>query len=751
MKIPDHSHEYLIPIATKEEIREGSSQDSVVVPKILGTASLYSYETFAPLEQVVNARQESEKAMARANSAQQVAEESKRVSDQALTEVTKTGEAVTAATTTANLAKDTADTAKGLAEESKSASDAAKQMAEEAKAGVDRATGEISGTKGSLATALQSFSEVKQASENAVHVSTEAKRLADESKSIAERAEQTARDASQTATETTQVAATAVATSHEVKTIATQASLKADGAKQTADDAKDIAEAAKALSEQSKNACDEVKESVATVKIVAESAQTGVEQASQTASEAKGLAEAAKSAAESVTEKVDQALREASDAKSKTEGLETIANEAKSTSDHASQTALSAKSLSEEAKSVAEQAKEEADTTKQGLGEVKSSLDTVTATTNSANTAASEAKVLAEEAKSALTEIQEKAQRNSDSLSELQSKVGSLSTNLLENVRFHQPSRILEADSHNRKGLVINEGACFRFYHGGENGGRYLFYRTPGRGRMTFDEDLEAGKDYYIYLILKDQTNELSFEISQNPTAPNGYTEDNSQKIGGFHTLCADVGEIEDHPLSGYQAGDILPDSVWGLNHRPRSDPEGMVYDPWKNIWVDVYLQSGTDENTKSAYGVPITTNRSYSDHHVDLSSVNKRFLTSDEFASCMYGSNQATSIVNNQAPSSKTSGGHVDTNNRRMISHIGCEDGCGYVWQYLSGCYPVTKWHTGEQGSSLRVDINVMLGGGDWSGDASNGEFARNFAHSRYVEDEKIGARGCSEPLYYN
>ncbi|UNF37810.1 hypothetical protein MNL11_03530 [Bartonella krasnovii] len=44
MKIPDHSHEYLIPVATEEEIREGLSQDSVVVPKILGTASLYSYE-----------------------------------------------------------------------------------------------------------------------------------------------------------------------------------------------------------------------------------------------------------------------------------------------------------------------------------------------------------------------------------------------------------------------------------------------------------------------------------------------------------------------------------------------------------------------------------------------------------------------------------------------------------------------------------------------------------------------------------
>ncbi len=79
--------------------------------------------------------------------------------------------------------------------------------------------------------------------------------------------------------------------------------------------------------------------------------------------------------------------------------------------------------------------------------------------------------MLAEEAKSALTEVQEKAQRNSDSLSELQSKVGSLSTNFLEDVRFNQPDRILEADPENRKGLVINNGACFRVHHGGENWG----------------------------------------------------------------------------------------------------------------------------------------------------------------------------------------------------------------------------------------------------------------------------------------
>ncbi|WP_375659516.1 hypothetical protein [Bartonella sp. MR30HLJHH] len=40
------------------------------------------------------------------------------------------------------------------------------------------------------------------------------------------------------------------------------------------------------------------------------------------------------------------------------------------------------------------------------------------------------------------------------------------------------------------------------------------------------------------------------------------------------------------------------------------------------------------------------------------------------------------------------------------------------------------------------------MLGGGDWTGGSNNDHLLRNFAHSRYVEDEKIGARGCSDPI---
>ncbi|ETS14202.1 hypothetical protein Q648_00417 [Bartonella quintana JK 12] len=59
--LPYHKHEYQIPAVTKEEIIEGSSMDKVVVPKLLGTASLYPYEVFATVEQGAQAKQASGK------------------------------------------------------------------------------------------------------------------------------------------------------------------------------------------------------------------------------------------------------------------------------------------------------------------------------------------------------------------------------------------------------------------------------------------------------------------------------------------------------------------------------------------------------------------------------------------------------------------------------------------------------------------------------------------------------------------
>ncbi|QEE08719.1 hypothetical protein D1093_03490 [Bartonella kosoyi] len=254
---------------------------------------------------------------------------------------------------------------------------------------------------------------------------------------------------------------------------------------------------------------------------------------------------------------------------------------------------------------------------------------------------------------------------------------------------------------------------------------------------------LSAGKDYYLYLVPEGDSHKIV--VSENSTYPNGYSVNNSRKIGGFHTLCADVGTISGHPLSGYRAGDILPNSVWCLNHRPYSSPEGMVYDPSTDLWVDIYLQSGTGENTRSAYNVPITTGRIYTDHVADMLRVKKTLLSDVEFASAMSGSNDKTSITGKKAPSPKTSGGHVDTANRRMISHIGCEEGCGYVWQFLSGTFPMQITNRGQ----ARLEMRWLSGGGGWSHGVDSGCFARSTISSARG-NEQLCARGCSRPRHF-
>ncbi|QEE12263.1 hypothetical protein D1092_04495 [Bartonella krasnovii] len=252
---------------------------------------------------------------------------------------------------------------------------------------------------------------------------------------------------------------------------------------------------------------------------------------------------------------------------------------------------------------------------------------------------------------------------------------------------------------------------------------------------MISVQSLSAGKDYYVYLVPEGRDSH-KFVVSENSTYPRDYIFSGSRKIGGFHTLCADVGTISGHPLSGYRAGDILPNSVWCLNHRPHSSPEGMVYDPSTDMWVDIYLQSGIGENTKSVYRTNIITNRSYTDHATDMARVKKSLLSDEAFASAMYGSNDKRSIQGKKSPSPKHSGGHKDTANRRMISYIGCEDGCGYIWQFLSGSiFFSTEGNAGTK---------AMVAGGSWNNEEESHRFSRG-SIAINGGNEQVSARGCS------
>ena len=266
-----------------------------------------------------------------------------------------------------------------------------------------------------------------------------------------------------------------------------------------------------------------------------------------------------------------------------------------------------------------------------------------------------------------------------------------------------------------------------------------------------------AGKDFYVYACEPASGNTPDIVLSASSTYPSGYTADNSRKISGFHCVCANIGTITGHPLSGFVAGDILPLSVWDLRHRPKTaSPEGMVWSEAANIWVDIYLQSGTGATTASAYGATITDTRTWMDHVDDLSDVNKRLLDDGEFQKIAAGGNEETNIAGSADPG--TTGGHNDTSGRRMVSSIGCEDCAGVMHQWLSDQsyrysgttsfawvdLPGGKGDIYIQGSTADVKLQA---GGDWGVGAGCGSRCRVADGSRWNAYSGAGARGAAEP----
>ena len=255
---------------------------------------------------------------------------------------------------------------------------------------------------------------------------------------------------------------------------------------------------------------------------------------------------------------------------------------------------------------------------------------------------------------------------------------------------------------------------------------------------------IQAGKDYCVYI-----TTDQTFVVSLNSTFPSGtlsdgstaFSAENTRKIGGFHTLCVDAGEIDGHPLSGFSVGDILPASVWCLNHRPYSEPAGMVYCDTLNFWVDIYLQSGTGEATESVFGGTITHTRCQPDHTEDMFSVRKKLLSDEEFSASADASNQHTAISGAAAPS--TTGGHTDTAGRRMISAIGCEDCCGVLGQFLAGISAAggNGWNNETYGTAY-----VLVAGGNYANGQNSGPTSRICNCNRNDTAAIVSARGMSQ-----
>ena len=200
-----------------------------------------------------------------------------------------------------------------------------------------------------------------------------------------------------------------------------------------------------------------------------------------------------------------------------------------------------------------------------------------------------------------------------------------------------------------------------------------------------------AGVTFCVYACQPVSGSVPIFLLSAASTFPAGYTALTSRKIAIFHCVCLDVGTIAGHSLTGYLTGDILPRSIQDLIHRPKvgfisgvvwggpTDFDSLNYAP---IWKAIYMASGTGASVASVFGAAVSVTRDWNAFVSDFGLIGCRMMRDYEFQVLATGIEEEVNITGSANPT--TTGGHISTTSRRMISNIGSEDDAGVWWQWL-------------------------------------------------------------------
>ena len=264
-----------------------------------------------------------------------------------------------------------------------------------------------------------------------------------------------------------------------------------------------------------------------------------------------------------------------------------------------------------------------------------------------------------------------------------------------------------------------------------------------------------AGKDFYIYYCQLTGSPVPVIKVSANATTPTGYDASTSRKVAGFHCLCVNAGAIGGHTLTGYLAGDILPQSVWGLNHRAESENEGMVYSNKLSLWVDIYLFNGTGTSTTSINGATIKDNTVRFNYTEYAALVKKRLLWDYELIVASEGCNIGTAISG--AVDAVTTSGHTDSAGRRMLSNIGMEDCSGVMYLFICNVHAnqdgsdAWSWKTtsGSRGKSYTQGTSGYLSPlstGNWAYGSGSGPVAMRLERQAWYQSTIAGSRLCSK-----
>lgn len=259
---------------------------------------------------------------------------------------------------------------------------------------------------------------------------------------------------------------------------------------------------------------------------------------------------------------------------------------------------------------------------------------------------------------------------------------------------------------------------------------------------------LLVGVDYAIYATVD------GLIVSNNFTVPDGYTEETSRRIGGFH----------------YGDNEFKTHSFYDLHFRPKcKDPRGMVLDMGERFWADIYLTNTTPNLLgTSAYNAQIADGSStpkipaqlggdgvqqyanYSQFAANelLACYGKRLPNYQEFQMLARGS--VSGYVRGSDPVKTL----FDSSVRSLI---GCEQVSGHMWQW--GCEVWDRgngtsgyaWHNiaegyGQMYAAHSEAVGTSLFGQSWVESGRAGSRASNWNNEPANSDSYIGSRGVCD-----
>ena len=300
-----------------------------------------------------------------------------------------------------------------------------------------------------------------------------------------------------------------------------------------------------------------------------------------------------------------------------------------------------------------------------------------------------------------------------------------------------------------------------------------------------------VGNDYYVYICdSRLDAEDEKYVISLNSTYPNGWNASNSRKIGGFHYgRCRKVDDnLQPVNSSGVIFGTgwesavsngILPRSVWTLGHRPKCNPEGMVY-LGGGTWIDIYLSSDDGAyGLKSEYNcAPMTGTEGMNWYTFAerLMKSGKRMPDYSEFCAYAFGSPQGLDDANTNAWSATSNTGRGTTGSVvNAVSAVGCVDAVGRVWEWLNDLITraehatnatyhaseawgwdltsplktgATQYDVGNIYQYYYASLAALRAGGSWSDGANAGARAVDCYYYPWHVSTTIGVRGACDSM---